>query len=584
MKKKPNSRRVDFIPNRLNKYSIRKFTVGTASIIIGSLIFLGQENEAQAEETTTSSTTHITDNGNINKVTAEKATENTTSEEVPPVAEPAENTSNDNEINNETTTTETPVTDKVEDNTESTNEEPVENTQTDKEINKEESNTNDAVTNTATDTDDKESTEEASEQPSGTLVNDKVNTTEFNFNSQDINPNNSGHTSFNSKFQVDGEVKSGDYFTFKLPQYLTADGDVDYSNLNNIMNLPELKNANGDVIATGMYNTTNKTGTYTFTDFINGKKNINGQFELPLFTDRKNAPQSGEYPLEFDVAGETFNEDININYGSPVQGNRGENGSNITSFITEIDLHSGQNEYTQSIYVNPKGNKLNYSTVKIQGYHEDPTKSSTLIDENNTSFKVYEVQDNTKLTDSYYINPEDSNYVDVTNQFSNAITYRDNTATIDFSNTSKTYVVVVDGHFDNSGESVRTRVTHSNTDYYGNQNTYYWDNENIVKQGSGSGDGDDDSDSDADADSDSDADSDNDGDVDHDMVPGSNIDNGPHSGSNVGKAASTSKDGKSNKTLPDTGEENTQNGLLFGGLFAGLGSLLLFGRRRKKEK
>ena len=326
MKKKPNSRRLDFIPNRLNKYSIRKFTVGTASIIIGSLIFLGQGNDAQAEETTTSSTTHITDNGNINKVTAEKATENTTSEEVPPVAEPAENTSNDNEINNETTTTETPVTDKVEDNTESTNEEPVENTQTDKEINKEESNTNDAVTNTATDTDDKESTEEASEQPSGTLVNDKVNTTEFNFNSQDINPNNSGHTSFNSKFQVDGEVKSGDYFTFKLPQYLTADGDVDYSNLNNIMNLPELKNANGDVIATGMYNTTNKTGTYTFTDFINGKKNINGQFELPLFTDRKNAPQSGEYPLEFDVAGETFNEDININYGSPVQGNRGENG------------------------------------------------------------------------------------------------------------------------------------------------------------------------------------------------------------------------------------------------------------------
>ncbi len=68
------------------------------------------------------------------------------------------------------------------------------------------------------------------------------------------------------------------------------------------------------------------------------------------------------------------------------------------------------------------------------------------------------------------------------------------------------------------------------------------------------------------------------------MVPGSNIDNGPHSGSNVGKAASTSKDGKSNKTLPDTGEENTQNSLLFGGLFAGLGSLLLFGRRRKKEK
>ena len=30
----------DFLPNKLNKYSIRKFTVGTASILLGStLIF-----------------------------------------------------------------------------------------------------------------------------------------------------------------------------------------------------------------------------------------------------------------------------------------------------------------------------------------------------------------------------------------------------------------------------------------------------------------------------------------------------------------------------------------------------------------
>lgn len=33
------NKRVDFLSNKLNKYSIRKFTVGTASILIGSLMF-----------------------------------------------------------------------------------------------------------------------------------------------------------------------------------------------------------------------------------------------------------------------------------------------------------------------------------------------------------------------------------------------------------------------------------------------------------------------------------------------------------------------------------------------------------------
>ncbi|MDJ1089561.1 SdrD B-like domain-containing protein [Macrococcoides caseolyticum] len=60
MNKKPNSKRFDFIPNRLNKYSIRKFTVGTSSILIGSLMFLGDTQSAQAEETTATITQQAT--------------------------------------------------------------------------------------------------------------------------------------------------------------------------------------------------------------------------------------------------------------------------------------------------------------------------------------------------------------------------------------------------------------------------------------------------------------------------------------------------------------------------------------------
>ncbi|PNZ30376.1 hypothetical protein CD122_00810, partial [Staphylococcus rostri] len=49
-KKTTNSKRFDFLPNKQNKYSIRKFTVGTASILVGATLVFGAYNDAQAEE------------------------------------------------------------------------------------------------------------------------------------------------------------------------------------------------------------------------------------------------------------------------------------------------------------------------------------------------------------------------------------------------------------------------------------------------------------------------------------------------------------------------------------------------------
>ncbi len=49
-KRKPQGK-LDFIPNRNNKYSIRRFTVGTASILIGATLVFGINNDAKAAET-----------------------------------------------------------------------------------------------------------------------------------------------------------------------------------------------------------------------------------------------------------------------------------------------------------------------------------------------------------------------------------------------------------------------------------------------------------------------------------------------------------------------------------------------------
>ncbi|WP_280841953.1 YSIRK-type signal peptide-containing protein, partial [Staphylococcus hyicus] len=48
---------LDFLPNKQNKYAIRKYTVGTTSILLGAFLLLGTDDEAQAAENTTADAT-----------------------------------------------------------------------------------------------------------------------------------------------------------------------------------------------------------------------------------------------------------------------------------------------------------------------------------------------------------------------------------------------------------------------------------------------------------------------------------------------------------------------------------------------
>lgn len=97
-----------------------------------------------------------------------------------------------------------------------------------------------------------------------------------------------------------------------------------------------------------------------------------------------------------------------------------------------------------------------------------------------------------KVTDSYYIDPNSSNYIDVTNDVLPYIYDNgDNTITFNFGDINETYIITVDGQYDDSGENVKTRVTETNSDIYGgSKKSYYWDNENIIRTGDGGADGD----------------------------------------------------------------------------------------------
>ncbi|UTH06668.1 Ig-like domain-containing protein [Macrococcoides canis] len=95
MNKKSTNKRMDFLPNKLNKYSIRKFTVGTTSILIGSLLFLGTSTDSKAAETTVASTEAAT----TETPTTEAPTTETVTTETPTTEAPT----------TESATTEAPV-------------------------------------------------------------------------------------------------------------------------------------------------------------------------------------------------------------------------------------------------------------------------------------------------------------------------------------------------------------------------------------------------------------------------------------------------------------------------------------------
>ncbi len=98
---------MDFLSNKLNKYSIRKFTVGTSSILIGSLIFLGNPTDVEAEETKQSTSTTETAKA---PPTTELPTTEVPTTEAPTTEEPTTEAPTTEEPTTEAPTTEEPTT------------------------------------------------------------------------------------------------------------------------------------------------------------------------------------------------------------------------------------------------------------------------------------------------------------------------------------------------------------------------------------------------------------------------------------------------------------------------------------------
>ncbi|UXR76470.1 YSIRK-type signal peptide-containing protein [Staphylococcus sp. IVB6233] len=153
----------NFLSNRLNKYSIRKVSFGTASLLIGATLLFGVNNDAQAAEETKANTVSEGQTGEGEPAVAEEAatevSEALVNEETVQ-AEPSEVEATDVSEQEEVATDESETTDVVE---EETTQEVSEETATEKQTETEKETTTEE-TETASETQEEKSPAEAIKQ------------------------------------------------------------------------------------------------------------------------------------------------------------------------------------------------------------------------------------------------------------------------------------------------------------------------------------------------------------------------------------------------------------------------------------
>ncbi|HGX0860964.1 TPA: SdrD B-like domain-containing protein, partial [Staphylococcus aureus] len=499
--------RKGMVSNRLNKFSIRKYTVGTASILVGTTLIFGLgSQEAKAAEVTNKEmkedatsvnndqvskkvdTEQLKDE-NINKVANQKEVtrvENSVASEKNNNSKPSENgklqTSDVKKTEDNNATSDDQVTTTVNsqqlntDNTTSMSSAPINVRKDDLKFNNEEVRN---VGEKSDNTDNANSSELikpkttepkrlntrmriAAIQPNSTdskNVNDLItsNTTLTVVdadNSKTIVPAQD-YLSLKSQITVDDKVKSGDYFTIKYSDTVQVYG----LNPEDIKNIGDIKDPNnGETIATAKHDTANNLITYTFTDYVDRFNSVQMGINYSIYMDADTIPvDKKDVPFSVTIGNQTTTTTADITYPAYKEADN----NSIGSAFTETVSHAGNAEdpgyYNQVVYVNPMDKDLKGANLKVEAYHPKYPANIGQINQNVTNIKIYRVPEGYTLNKGYDVNAND--LVDVTDEFKNKMAYGTNqSVNIDFGDITSAYVVMVKTKFQYTNSESPTLV------------------------------------------------------------------------------------------------------------------------------
>ncbi|HDZ8768666.1 TPA: fibrinogen-binding adhesin SdrG C-terminal domain-containing protein [Staphylococcus aureus] len=485
--------------NKKEKYGIRKFAVGTASIVLGSLLYgaVG-ESEAKASERITEAT-----NGNrsINKpvLTAEKQNANKNENVIQPkVVNNVEQQSPSTVKENEKVDTSKPeALGKIEKQVETKVQEPMDTKpkpalitqeaevkpqvkadgEKPKEVKPQQIQPSEqkasnlkprAVTKKADKVQGKDVSSKVTVENESKIVNPNQ-TTQGNV----VKPHNGQRLQLQYKWKFDKDIQPGDYFEFELSKNVNTGG------VSIRRKVPDIKNGSL-VMATGQVLNNGKI-RYTFTDYIKDKVNVTASLNLNLFTDPKEIQNNGEQTVTAKLNGKTISAKVNIQYLNGTS----HAGVGVNGVFETLDKENGK--FSHVAYINTQGSSI--TSASVYGRITSGVKTNG----QNPTVKIYEYIGEGNPPQSVYLDRENKSlWKDVTNEFKDKLTVSSGQYQLNFDKLDKRYAISYEGEYQNDAKDLNFQTHISGyPDYYGQ---YYaasatWNNGLVFFQNDANGNG-----------------------------------------------------------------------------------------------
>ncbi|RQX52783.1 fibrinogen-binding adhesin SdrG C-terminal domain-containing protein, partial [Staphylococcus aureus] len=451
------------------RYGIRKHKLGAASVFLGTMIVvgMGQEKEAAASE---QNNTTVEESGN--SATESKTSETqTTTNNVNTIDETQSYSATSTEQpsqSTQVTTEEAPTTEqapKVETSrvdlaSEKVAEKETAGAQVDT---TQPSNVSEIKPRMKRSVDVAEVAEkevvEKEVKATGTDVTGKVEVTEssiegHNKDSNIVNPHNAERVTLKYKWKFGEGIKKGDYFDFTLSDNVETHG------ISTLRKVPEIKSKDDQVMAVGEVVEERKI-RYTFTDYINNKKDLTAELNLNLFIDPTTVTKQGMEKVEVSLGQNKISKEFDIKY---LDGIKDRMGVTVNGRIDTLNKEEGK--FSHFAYIKPNNRSLSSVTVTGQvtaGYKQNAK---------NPTVKVYKHIGSDELAESVYAKLDDaSKFEDVTEKVNLSYTGEGGYSfTFDSLEDNNNYVVKYEGEYNTEAKDLnfQTRLTgyHNYYPYY----------------------------------------------------------------------------------------------------------------------
>ncbi len=444
------------------RYGIRKHKLGAASVFLGTMIVVGMGQDKEAAASEQNSTTV---EGNGNSATENKASEQqTTTNNVNTIDETQSYSATSTEQpskSTQVTTEEAPKTvqaPKVESEIKSqidlTSEKAADKETTGTQVDTAQQRSASEIKprmKRATDVSEVAGKEvvEKEVNTTGSDVTNKVEVTDSSLEGHKqgtnvVNPHNAERVTLKYKWKFGEGIKAGDYFDF------TLSNNVETHGISPLRKVPEIKSSTEDKVMANGQVINERTIRYTFTDYINNKKDLTAELNLNLFIDPTTVTKQGKQKVKVTLGNKEVEKEFDIKY---LDGVKDRMGVTVNGRIDILNKEEGK--FSHFAYVKPNNQSLTSVTVTGQvtsGYKQNA---------NNPTVKVYKHIGSDALAESVYAKLDDTNkFEDVTGEVT--LQYTSNGGySLNFNNLdqSKNYVIKYEGDYD-SGTNALEFQTH----------------------------------------------------------------------------------------------------------------------------